>query len=61
VPNQGPFVPLAARNVRAIVTARFAIEREAGISLGKDGDGKIVEGALRHVARVTAMRVSKTA
>ncbi len=61
VPNQGPFVPLAARNVRAIVAARFAIEREAGISLGKDGDGKIVEGALRHVARVTAMRVSKTA
>ena len=54
-------MPLAARNVRAIVTARFAIEREAGISLGKDGDGKIVEGALRHVARVTAMRVSKTA
>ena len=43
-----------------MAAARFRIEREAGISLGTEGDGKIVEGALRYVSRVYAMRVSKT-
>jgi len=61
VPNQGPFVPLAVRDVRAMAAARFGIEREAGISLGKDGDGTIIEGALRYVSRVFALRVSKIA
>jgi ubiquinone/menaquinone biosynthesis C-methylase UbiE len=61
VPNQGPFVPLAARAVRAMVGARFRIDREAGISLGTDGDGKIISGLLRYVSRVYAMRVSKIA
>ena len=59
--------PGAVRSARGARRARdgrrraSAIEREAGISLGKDGDGKIVEGALRYVARVYAMRVSKIA
>lgn len=61
VPNQGPFVPLAARAVRAMVAARFKIEREAGISLGTNGDGQIIPGLLRYVSRVYAMRVSKIA
>ena len=57
VPNQGPFVPLPARRVRAMAAARFNIEREVGISLGTNGDGKIIEGALRYVSRVYALRV----
>ena len=61
VPNQGPFVPLAARGVRAMIGARFRIEREAGISLGTDGDGKVIRGFLRYVSRVYAARVSKIA
>ena len=44
VPNQGPFVPLAARDVRAMVAARFSIAHEAGISLGVEGDGKSSSG-----------------
>ena len=59
VPNQGPFVPLAARSVRAMAAARFDIDAEAGISLGKDGDRNVVPGFLRYVCRVYAMRVSK--
>jgi ubiquinone/menaquinone biosynthesis C-methylase UbiE/nitroreductase len=61
VPNQGPFAPLAARAVRTMVAARFGIEREAGISLGTDGDGNMRSGALRFVSRVYAMRVVKSA
>jgi hypothetical protein len=60
VPNQGPFAPLAARDVRAMAAARFKIDREAGISLGKDGDGNVQSGALRFYARVYAMRVTKS-
>ena len=44
-----------------MVGARFRIDREAGISLGTDGDGKIISGLLRYVSRVYAMRVSKIA
>ena len=61
VPNQGPFVPMAAHDVRAMTAARFNIDREAGISLGTDGDGRIVRGPLRYVSRVYAMRVTKLA
>jgi nitroreductase/ubiquinone/menaquinone biosynthesis C-methylase UbiE len=61
VPNQGPFVPLGARAVRAMAAARFTIEQEAGISLGINGDGNIFPGLLRYVSRVYAMRVSKKA
>jgi ubiquinone/menaquinone biosynthesis C-methylase UbiE len=59
VPNQGPFIPLAARAVRAMAAARFNIDHEAGISLGKDGDRNIIAGLLRYVCRVYALRVSK--
>jgi nitroreductase/ubiquinone/menaquinone biosynthesis C-methylase UbiE len=60
VPNQGPFAPLVARDVRAMAAARFKIDREAGISLGKDGDGNVQSGALRFYARVYAMRATKS-
>lgn len=61
VPNQGPFVPLAARRVRAMVAARFSIAHEAGISLGVEGDGNLVTGARRYLSRVYALRVTKSA
>ena len=61
VPNQGPFVPLAAVAVRQMAAARFSIDGEAGISLGADGDSKIYPGLLRYVSRVYALQVSKIA
>lgn len=59
VPNQGPFVPLAARKVRAMLARRFSIERECGVSLRKASDATVVTGAMRGFCRLYAVRVTK--
>jgi ubiquinone/menaquinone biosynthesis C-methylase UbiE len=59
VPNQGPFTPLAARNVRAAIAKRFKILSARGIGAGADGDDAVIEGegwAKARVAVVTATR-----
>ncbi len=61
VPNQGPYRPMAATRVRAMLASRFRIDREVGISLGSEGDDNIVTGPLRYVSRVFAVRVVKAA
>ncbi|PVE22179.1 hypothetical protein DC522_22505 [Microvirga sp. KLBC 81] len=60
VPNQGPFVPIAAGRVRAMVASRFGIEREIGISLRAEADAAVYEGRLaRRMCRLFALRVVK--
>jgi nitroreductase/SAM-dependent methyltransferase len=61
VPNQGPFVPIAAGKVHAMVTRRFRIEREIGISLQAEGSAAVYEGRLaRRICRLFALRVVKS-
>lgn len=59
VANQGPFVPLPAPRVRRMLSTRFRIEREIGISLKPNTDATVYEGPLRFACRLYAARVIK--
>jgi SAM-dependent methyltransferase len=59
VPNQGPFVPLAARRVADALAARFHILRDIGIAREVEGDAVVMEGAERFGGRLYAALVEK--
>ncbi len=56
VPNQGPFVPLAAGTVRGWLAARFRVEQETGIGREVAGDAGTLAGAELLAGRLYAAR-----
>jgi hypothetical protein len=56
VPNQGPFTPLRATEVRRWLDARFRIEEEIGIGRAAVGDAAILRGPERLAGRLYAAR-----
>ncbi|MFB0994026.1 MAG: nitroreductase family protein [Paracoccaceae bacterium] len=56
VPNQGPFTPLPAKNVRAWISARFVIDEEIGIGSEVTGDSAILRGEGRYFGRIYGVR-----
>ncbi|MEM1430964.1 MAG: methyltransferase domain-containing protein, partial [Pseudomonadota bacterium] len=56
VPNQGPFIPIPARKVQALLRARFAIEAECGIGETEGGDAARLDGAAALTGRLYAAR-----
>ena len=61
VPNQGPFEPLPARQVRRMLAERFTIIDEAGISLRTDSDATVYRGRARFFCRLYTACVTKAA
>ena len=59
VPNQGPFAPLSARKLRQMLTERFTITDERGISLKVAGDATVHRGRARYLCRLYAACVTK--
>ncbi|MBZ0124723.1 MAG: nitroreductase family protein [Roseovarius sp.] len=56
VPLQGPFRPLAARELRRLVAERFEIAAETGIGLGAGYDAEVTTGWGRFRRRLLAIR-----
>jgi SAM-dependent methyltransferase len=56
VPNQGPFRPLPARQVRRWLAGRLRIEEEAGIGHGAVEDATVLRSAERFTGRLYAAR-----
>lgn len=56
IPNQGPFTPLAARDVAAWIAARFEILEECGIGAEATGDATLLTGDACHQGRLYAVR-----
>lgn len=57
VPLQGPFTPIAARDLRDLVAqAGFVIEAEVGIGLDAGGDAAVATGPMRARRRLIALR-----
>ena len=61
VPNQGPFEPLPARQVRRMLAERFTITDEAGISLKTASDATVHRGRARFFCRIYTACVTKAA
>ena len=59
VPNQGPFTPLPAEEVRRWLSMRFAIERDIGIGREAAGDAEIMTGDERLRGRLYAARARR--
>ena len=59
VPNQGPFTPLAASDLRDWLSARFGIEAETGIGRDATGDATLLGGADLLAGRLYAARARR--
>ena len=56
VPNQGPFMPLRASDLRRWLGERFRIEDEIGIGRAAAGDAEVLRGVERFGGRLFAAR-----
>lgn len=56
VPNQGPFTPLPAKDVAAMIAARFDIDQEIGIGAETSGDAAVLSGDACYSGRIYAVR-----
>lgn len=56
VPIQGPYMPIPARQIAALLAPHFTVEAEVGIGLGTGGDAQITTGPMRLRRRVIALR-----
>lgn len=61
IPNQGPFTPLDAGYVAALIHARFEMEAEIGIGSTAGGDAAVMTGADCHSGRIYALRACSVA
>lgn len=56
VPIQGPYMPIPARRIAALLAPHFTVEAEAGIGIGTQGDAEVSTGPMRLRRRVIALR-----
>lgn len=59
VPNQGPFTPIPAPRLRAMLAARFSIEEETGIGRRATGDAVPLSGPMRFLGRLYGVRARR--